>query len=114
MPRTEFVPPANLARLVVDGLNHSLFPDIVIGSGPTERAIRQLREINAITRLCVHDEQAGRRIETGRTIVGEPAFRRGNQASIARRLLRWIRDGAAPLVNARGPVYGSEGHGQKA
>src|SRR5580704_10414157 len=49
--------PTNLAGLVVNGLDHTLAPNAVIRSSPSVDAIGWLREVDAVARMGVDDEQ---------------------------------------------------------
>ena len=91
----EFVAPLDLAGLIVDGFEHALAPDAVIGAGPSERAVGGLGEVDAVARVRAHDEQAGLRVEAGRAIVGEAAFVGRDEASIGSGILGRIRESAA-------------------
>ena len=53
---TDFMAPANLARLVIDRLNDSLAPQSVICARPSIGSIRRLGEINAPARMSIHNE----------------------------------------------------------
>src|ERR1700722_4901061 len=53
-----FMAPANLACLVVNGLNHALAPPTVIRARPAVESIRRLGKIKAIAGLGVNDKQA--------------------------------------------------------
>jgi hypothetical protein len=112
--RAKFMGPANLARLVVDRLQHALAPEPIIRARPTVRPIRRFVEIDAVGGVSIDDKQAGLRIEAGRAVVGQATLVRCNQAPVGRRFLGrvWNRDGLACL--RPGPVHGPEGNGEQA
>ena len=113
-PSPTFVTPADLAGLVIDGLDYTFAPQAVIGAGPSIGAVGRLGEIDAVAGMGIDDEQAGFRIEAGRAIVGEAAFVGSNQAAVRRRLLGGIRNGMAFLVDAQCPVHRAKGNGEEA
>src|SRR5579871_2002603 len=86
------VPPANPASLVVDGLDHALAPQTIVRPRPAIYAIFRLGKIEAVAGLSIDDKQSGFGVEAWRTIVGEAALIRSDEAPVGRRLLVWIRN----------------------
>src|ERR1700761_5203208 len=108
--RAKFMAPANLTCLVIDGLQHALAPQPIIGACPTVGTVRRLVEIEAVGRVGTDDKQAGLRIETRRTVVSESSLIRCNQAAIRRGVLGRIWSRLSPLVHARCPIDRPEGN----
>ena len=113
-PATEFVGPADLAGLVVDGFEDAFAPDAVVGAGPAEGAVGGLGEVDAVAGVRVDDEQAGLGVEAGRAVVGQAAFVGRDQAAVGRGLLCRDWEWAGLLVDAQRPVHRAEGRGEQA
>src|SRR6185369_10158854 len=97
--------PSNLARLIVNRLNHAFAPHVVIGSGPSVLAVCRLGEIDTPAWVGIHNEQPGLWIEAWRSIVRKATLIRSDDAPVRRRLLGWIRDRMSFLVDSQGPVH---------
>src|SRR5215469_5678691 len=97
--------PAYGARLVVDRLEHSFAPHVVVRTRPAINSVGWFREVDTPTRMCIDDEQAILRVETWRAIVREAAFIGRDDASIGRRFFGRIRNWSALLVDAKRPVH---------
>src|SRR5882757_45806 len=110
---TQIMGPAQLARLVIDRLQETFAPQSVICTCPAIGAIGWLREIEAVTRMRIHQKEPRLRIKARRAEVRKTAFIRRNQASIGCRLLCRVRDGMAILVHTEGPVHGAKWHSQQ-
>src|SRR6185503_15666189 len=106
--------PADLAGLVVDRPHEPLAADAVVGARPAVGAVLGLEEVDAVAVLGADDEQPGLRIEAGGAVIGAASLVWGDEASVARRLLIRVGDGAALLVDALRPVDGRERLGEKA
>src|SRR5580698_2182546 len=107
------VTPANFAGLIVDGIDHALAPNAIVGASPAINSIGRLGKIDAPAGMSTDNEQTVLGIEARGSIVGESALIGGDQASVRCRLLRRIRDRAAVFINSERPIYRSKRNGQQ-
>src|ERR1700676_2387964 len=105
--------PAELAGLVVDGLEDSLSPDAVIRARPSVDAIGWLGKVNAPARMSVDNKQPVSCVETWGPKIRQAALVGRNQASVRRWFLVRIGNGTALLIDSKRPVHGTEWSGQK-
>src|ERR1700704_4430254 len=105
--------PTDLARLIIDGLNYPLAPNIVVRACPSVDSIGWLRKVDAVAGVGVHDKQTISGVEARGTVVGHTALVGGNQASIGRWFLGGIWNRSAFLIDAKRPVHRPERSGQK-
>src|ERR1700722_893054 len=106
--------PANLARLVIDGLDHALGPKTVVATCPSISAVGRLGEINAVTWLSVDNEQSRPGVEAGSAIIRQAALIWCNKASVRLGLLVWVWNRAALSIDPKAPVDWPIRHCQKA
>src|ERR1017187_3031959 len=105
--------PADLAGLIVDGLDHGLAPNAVIRARPPVKTIGRLGKVDAVAGLGIDDKQPVLGVETGGTVVGQTTLVRCNQASIGSRLLGGIWNRTALFIDSKRPVYRPERCGQE-
>src|SRR4029078_8071310 len=105
--------PANLARLIINGLQHGLRPDVPVAAAPTLGFAFgcQVKLTEYAPRADV--KQARLRIETRRQPVGCAIRTRFHQASVWFRFLCSFGNRPSLLVDARCPVSLDEGRGQQ-
>src|SRR5271155_5482143 len=100
--------PANLSRLVIDGLDHAFAPEAIVGACPSIVTVGRLGEIDAVAGMSVNNKQACLRVEAGRTIIRHAALIGRNQAAVTCGFLRRIRNWPALLVGSEAPVHRSK------
>src|SRR6202047_1656892 len=104
--------PADFAGLVIDRLDHTVTPDVIVRARPPVNPIRWLGKIDAPAWMGIDDKQSVLDVETGGTIVGHAALVGSNQASIGCRFLGGIGNRTAPLIGSQRPVHRSKRGGQ--
>src|SRR5580700_7803919 len=105
--------PADRSCLIVDRFQHSFAPHVVIGASPSVYSVGGLREVDAPARMRVDDEQSILGIEAWGPIVRQSAFVWCNDASVRRRLFRWIRNRTPLLVDSKRPIHRTIRHRQE-
>src|SRR5271166_231309 len=106
--------PSNLAGLVVNCLDYTLAPNVIVRAGPAVDSVRGLGEVDAPAGMSVDDKQSSLRVEAGRSIVGQAALVGSDEAAIRRRFLCWVGNRTALLVDPERPVHRAIGNGKKA
>src|SRR5947209_9175454 len=110
---SHLIGPAQLSCLVINRLNYAFAPQAIISACPSILAITWLSEIEAVTRVGVHNKESNFWVKTGSAIVGHSTFIRCNQASIGRRFFSGIRNGVSIFIHTQRPVYRPKWSGQK-
>src|SRR6266436_719567 len=105
--------PADLAGLVIDGLEHARAPNIVICARPSVGSIGRLGKVDAPARMGIHDKQTIFAIETWGTVIGKTTLVGRNKPSIGGRLFGRIRNRTAVLIDSKRPVQRPERSGQQ-
>src|ERR1051326_7350737 len=105
--------PPDVPGLVIDSLDHSRAPNVVIRPSPAIDPIGWLGKINAPTRMGTHNEQAGFCVEAGRTVIGHATLVGRNEAAIGGWFLRRIRNGPALFIYSECPVHWTEWNGEQ-
>ena len=105
--------PPDLARLVIDGIEHSAVGDAIVRTSPTLCSVLGLSEIDTVANAGTHDKQPGFGVEAGRPVIGKAAFIRRDQAAIGRRIFFGIRNRLALLVDTQRPVRRTKRNGQE-
>src|ERR1700722_3494767 len=113
-PTPQVMRPTDLARLIIDRLDHALTPQTVIGAGPAVGTIRGFGEINGVAGVGGDDEQSGLGVETGRSKVGHPTLVRRYQAPVGRWFLSRVGNRTPLLVNPKRPVNGPKWNREQA
>src|SRR5229473_4221107 len=105
--------PADLASLIVDGLDHALAPNIVICASPSVGSIGGLGKVDAPARMGIHDEQTILGVEAGGAVIGETTLVGRNKASIGCRLFGGIWNRTAVLIDSERPIQRPVSSGQQ-
>src|ERR1051326_8789682 len=105
--------PPDVPGLVLNSLDHSRAPNVVVGPRPTIDPIGWLGKINAPAGVCTHNEQAGFCVEAGRTIIRHAALVGRDQAAVGSCLLSGIRNRAALFIYSERPVHWTEWNGEQ-
>src|SRR6185437_4813188 len=95
--------PADLSRLIIDCLDHSLTPHPIVGSSPSVCTIGRLRKVDTPAWVCIHNKQTCLGIEARSAVIRESALIRRDQTAIGRRFLRGIRNRMSFLIDPQSP-----------
>src|SRR2546421_2444483 len=105
--------PADLASLIVDGLDHALAPNAIVCARPSVDPIGGLGKVNAPAGMGIQDKQTILGVEAGRTVIGKASFIGRNEAPIGGRLFGGIWNRTALLIDSKGPIHWAVRNGQE-
>src|SRR5882672_11021664 len=105
--------PADLASLIVDGLDDALAPNAIVCARPSVGSIGGLGEVDAPARMSIDDKQTILGVEAGGAVIRKTTLVRRNQASIGGGLLGRIWNRTAVLIDSKRPVQRPVRSGQQ-
>src|SRR5271169_1574968 len=105
--------PTDLAGLVVNGLDYTRAPNLVVRAGPTVDSIGRLSEVKAPTGMGVDNKQTVLAVVARRTVVGHAPLVGCNEASIGGGLLGGVWNRTTLIIDSKRPIHRPERNGQE-